>query len=178
MKKGRNLTSSLEDYLEAIFHIINKKKAARAKDIAKSLQVNNSSVTGALRSLASKRLVNYSPYDLITLTPKGKRMAQDVVRRHEGLRNFFIKVLAVDPLEADEAACKIEHAVHRDLLDRFVRFAEYVESCPRGGAEWVEGFGYFCEEGVRREDCEKCITLDSAGLKGKIKRNMGDSAET
>ena len=54
MPKNRMLSASMEDYLEAIFHIVSEKQAARAKDIAKRLKVNNSSVTGALRSLAEK----------------------------------------------------------------------------------------------------------------------------
>ena len=62
------LSSNMEDYLEAIYHISSKKQAARAKDISDRLKVNKSSVTGALRSLSEKGLVNYAPYDLITLT--------------------------------------------------------------------------------------------------------------
>ena len=52
------LSSNMEDYLEAIFHISKEKQAARAKDIADRLMVNKSSVTGALRSLSEKGLVN------------------------------------------------------------------------------------------------------------------------
>ena len=66
------LSSNMEDYLEAIFHISSEKQAARAKDIADRLKVNKSSVTGALRSLSEKGYVNYAPYDIITLTGKGK----------------------------------------------------------------------------------------------------------
>ena len=105
------LSASLEDYLEAIFHIVAEKHAARAKDIGKRMRVSRSSVTGALHTLAGKGLVNYAPYDLITLTKKGEAAAQDVVRRHEVLREFFVRVLAVDADDADEAACKMEHAV-------------------------------------------------------------------
>ena len=84
------LSSNMEDYLEAIFHISQKKQAARAKDIADRLKVNKSSVTGALRSLSEKGLVNYAPYDIITLTTKGKRLAIEIVRRHDALKEFFI----------------------------------------------------------------------------------------
>jgi DtxR family Mn-dependent transcriptional regulator len=52
MPKVKMLSASMEDYLEAIFHIAADKQAARAKDIAKRLKVNNSSVTGALRILS------------------------------------------------------------------------------------------------------------------------------
>jgi DtxR family Mn-dependent transcriptional regulator len=90
------LSSNMEDYLEAIFHISQEKQAARAKDIADRVMVNKSSVTGALRSLSEKGLVNYAPYDIITLTAKGKRLAEEIVRRHAALKDFFIKVLLID----------------------------------------------------------------------------------
>jgi len=132
------LSSSLEDYLEAIYHIVNEKHAAKARDIAKRLNVNSSSFTGALQSLAKRELVNYAPYDLITLTPEGMRIAEDVVRRHETLYKFFVNVLNVDKVEAEEAACKMEHAVSPNILERLVQFVNFVEACPIGGALWDE----------------------------------------
>ena len=96
------LSNSLEDYMEAIFHIERKKQAARAKDIAERLQVSNSSVTGALRLLAEKGLINYAPYDIITLTPKGKELARTVARKHAALLDFFVNVLHVQEADAEE----------------------------------------------------------------------------
>ena len=154
-----SLTASLEDYLEAIFQIIAAKEAVRPKDIARRLKVSNASVTGALRSLADKQLINYAPYDVITLTPAGKTAAVDVVRRHEVLRDFFVKVLAVEDGEADKAACQMEHSIPKVILERFIRFAEFVEICPRGGAKWVAGFGYHCDRGDTENNCERCISL-------------------
>ena len=152
------LTASLEDYLEAIFHIIAQKQAVRPKDIAKRLGVSNSSVTGALRALADKEMINYAPYDVITLTAAGKAAAEDVIRRHEVLRDFFVKVLAVDDKEADEAACRMEHSIPQGILERFIQFVEFVEVCPRGGSKWIAGFGYHCDHGDTKESCEKCIS--------------------
>lgn len=91
MLSKNKLTASQEDYLEAIFHISAKKMAARAKDISKYLDVRASSVTGALRTLGKMGLVNYAPYDLITLTEEGHVVAEDIVGRHRALENFFSK---------------------------------------------------------------------------------------
>jgi DtxR family Mn-dependent transcriptional regulator len=152
------LTASLEDYLEAIFHIIAEKQAVRPKDIARRLQVSNASVTGALRALADKALINYAPYDVITLTESGTEAAKDVIRRHEVLRDFFVKVLAVQEKDADEAACRMEHSIPKVILERLIAFAEFVQVCPRGGAKWVAGFGYACDRENALDNCEKCIT--------------------
>ncbi|MFZ7127299.1 MAG: DtxR family transcriptional regulator [Desulfobacterales bacterium] len=146
MSEPEELSASMEDYLEAIYHIVKEKHAARAKDIARSLKVNNSSVTGALRSLSEKGFINYAPYDVITLTPRGTHLAEDVVRRHEALMDFFTKVLCVDESEASEAACKMEHAVSRDIIDRLIRFVEFIDICPRGGSALIDGFRSHCSQ--------------------------------
>ena len=161
------VTASLEDYLEAIFHIITEKQAAKPKDIAKRLKVSNSSVTGALKSLAEKDLVNYAPYDVVTLTPKGKAIAKDVIRRHEVLRDFFVNVLAVNEHDADEAACLMEHSIPKIILERFIQFAEFIEVCPRAGSKWVKGFSYYCDQGNTWDNCEKCISLTLEEVKQK-----------
>lgn len=155
------LSASLEDYLEAIFHIVREKRAARPKDISRYLEVGNSSVTGALKALAARRLVNYAPYDVVTLTPSGEEAARDVVRRHESLREFFIKVLAADQELAENAACKMEHAVPPELVDRFVRFVEFIEMCPHGGPGLVEGFRQHVENGCRPRCFDECRFVSS-----------------
>ena len=155
------LSASLEDYLEAIFHIVRKKHAARPKDISQFLDVGNSSVTGALKALAARKLVNYAPYDVVTLTPTGEEAARDVVRRHESLREFFIKVLAADNELADEAACKMEHAIPAELMERFVRFVEFVEMCPHGGSGLLEEFRNHLEKGCRPTRFNDC-SFDSS----------------
>ncbi|MCK4413478.1 MAG: metal-dependent transcriptional regulator [Candidatus Eisenbacteria sp.] len=152
------LSASLEDYLEAILHIVAEKQAARAKDIATRLRVHSSSVTQALQSLSQKGLVNYAPYDLITLTPRGTEAAKSVVRRHETLRDFFVKILSVDKDIADETACKMEHSLVLPILGRLIHFMEFVEACPRAGSTWLDGFRYYCEHEDIQGCCEPCIS--------------------
>ena len=55
--KKVNLSASLEDYLEAIFNLARKTDVARSRDIAEKLDVSKSSVTGALRLLKKKALL-------------------------------------------------------------------------------------------------------------------------
>ncbi|HNX26925.1 MAG TPA: metal-dependent transcriptional regulator [Phycisphaerae bacterium] len=126
--KHINISDSLEDYLEAIFFLIQQKQAARAKDIGRQLGVSRPSVTGALHALADRNLVNYSPYGIITLTQQGQAIAREVYRRHEILRDFFVKILDVEYSEADSAACKMEHVISDAVLKKFLNF---IEKCSR-----------------------------------------------
>jgi DtxR family Mn-dependent transcriptional regulator len=105
---SEKLSASLEDYLEAIYHLTAGQGVARSKDIAEAMAVSRASVTGALRSLSEKELVNYKPYGYITLTKKGQRIARRVAHRHEILTRFFEGLLGAKASTAQAAACRAE----------------------------------------------------------------------
>jgi DtxR family Mn-dependent transcriptional regulator len=168
MKKSTdlvNLSASLEDYIEAIYHIIEEKLVARSKDIAARLDVSRASVTEALRALSKKELINYAPYEAITMTEKGKQVAEDVIYRHDSLKRFFIEVLAIDKQKAEEAACRVEHAAPPEVISRMIGFMDFLKVCPRGGDELLKGFAAFCENGNTTIDCSDCISscMDGRG---------------
>lgn len=167
MSRKTNLSDSLEDYLEAIVNIVREKQAARAKDISMRLGVNAPSVTAALRALAERGLINYAPYDIITLTPKGKRLGKDVVHRHEALRDFFVRILSIDSDVANKAACKMEHAIPQEVLDGLIRFVEFAERCPRSESKWIEGFQNYCKDRQIPKVCKQCVGQSADGEKPK-----------
>lgn len=143
MRTSPQLSASLEDYLEAIFHIVQDKQAARAKDIVERLGVHNSSVTQALRALAEKELINYAPYDLVTLTEAGRLAAADVVERHRALRSFLVEVLGVKPQRAEKDACRLEHGISQDVLERLRLLMAYRRRNPGKVVCWDESRGDF-----------------------------------
>lgn len=118
------LSESLGDYLEVIYHIVQQQGVARVKQIAERMEVQMPSVNGALKALAERGLVNHDPYSLITLTASGKAAAMDLVRRHEKLTEFFVRVLGLDEATAERNACHVEHAIEPKVLDRLVAFLE------------------------------------------------------
>ena len=132
MSKKHNLSASMEDYLEAIFNLSSSGGVVRSKDIAEVLSVSQSSVTGALRSLSDKGLINYKPYGYITLTEKGRKAASGIARKHEIIKSFFVDILGVDPSEAQEAACQAEHAFGSELILRIERLLEFVAGADNG----------------------------------------------
>lgn len=158
MKKGRLLSESLEDYLETILELESDQKVARAKDIADRMGVQRGSVTGALRALGEKKLINYEPYSFITLTSAGKKIAREIKRRHGILEDFLVRVLGVDQIQAEETACRMEHAIDKESIDKLVQFIEFIDQCPRTGGDWVAAFEHFCSKDKRNEqDCLACI---------------------
>jgi len=152
------LSASLEDYLETIFFLSRDEGKARPKEIAKRMKVRAASVTGALKALADKGLINYAPYASVTLTSEGREVAGSIAVKHEALLHFFTQVLGIESSEAEEFACSMEHNIPDHILQRFVRFAEYTEKCPSFNASWQESSeAYFCKAlGCESPRCEKC----------------------
>lgn len=156
--KTKGLSESLEDYLETIFELEATHKVARVKDIAEKLGVLRGSVTGALKTLAARGLINYAPYSLITLTDKGRTIAREVARRHAVIADFLKNVLQLDEAAADENACRMEHAMDQAAVNRLVQFIEYIQNCPRTGSDWIDAFvNYYGPDDYDLSQCKPCV---------------------
>jgi DtxR family Mn-dependent transcriptional regulator len=143
MAGGGNLSESLEDYLETILYLEKDQKVARAKDIADRLGLQRGTVTSALKSLAEKSLIHYTPYSFITLTAKGKKIAEEITSRHASIKNFLIKILQIDLQTAEETACRMEHVIDANSLERLAMLSDFLSTCPRAGVDWLEEFVAF-----------------------------------
>ncbi|MGM0453018.1 MAG: metal-dependent transcriptional regulator [Thermodesulfobacteriota bacterium] len=152
------LSENLEDYLETILALESENKVARVKDIAEKLGVLRGSVSGALKTLAEKGLVNHEPYSFITLTEEGRKLATEIRRRHDVIKGFLSEVLQLDAETAEANACRMEHAMDKPSVDRLVKFIEYIKQCPRTGTDWFEGFvDYYSKNRMDRKQCRNCL---------------------
>ena len=138
------LTESQEDYLETIFRFVQKEGHAHVRDIAERLGVRMASVSGALRSLKASGLVNYQRYGTVTLTEQGTTVAARVSERHDLLERFMQLVLGVDSETAADNACRMEHAMTEDVLERLTAYVAFVEKCPVQACTWQAREKGFC----------------------------------
>jgi len=151
------LSRTLEDYLQAIYRIEAEKRVARPRDICKAQGVAASTVTAALQSLGDKGLINYEPYELITLTAEGREKAEQLATRHHIVRNFLEDILGLQASEAEATACEMEHAVGPHALERFVCFLAFVGRHSPAGVDWLDEFRRFMQEGADGHSCEECV---------------------
>jgi len=158
MRHDSGLSENMEDYLETILDLEKTNKVARTKDIAERLGIKPGSVTGALKVLMEKGFINYSPYSFITLTPKGTRLANDIRRRHSILRDFLHDILQVDPETAEATACRMEHAIDPESMEKLVGFMDFINTCPKTRSDWLEHFHNHISSGKPNwEKCEQCL---------------------
>jgi DtxR family Mn-dependent transcriptional regulator len=124
------ISSSLEDYVETVYLLVQQHGFARVKDIARARDVKAASVSIALRKLADLGLVRYERREHIALTSKGEQAGRRVFTRHRLLTRFFEEVLGMSADAAGEQACAMEHSLTDEAMDRLVRFFEFLGTCP------------------------------------------------
>lgn len=117
------MTQSLEDYLEAVYVLIEDGRPALVRDIAKMLSVKMPSVVKAIHELKRLGLVTQEPYSNIEITDKGRRVAKLVRDRHTLLRTFLLQ-LGVGEKNADRDACLMEHILSAETIDKIRIFTE------------------------------------------------------
>jgi DtxR family Mn-dependent transcriptional regulator len=151
------LSATLEDYLLAIYWLERERRVARPRDICRLQGVAKSTVTAALQSLAEKGLINYTPYEVITLAPEGQKRAEQLNMRHRVLKDFLQDVLGLEPEKAESTACGMEHAVEPEALERFICFLAFVKQHTPDGKTLLKRFREFAREGGRGKACRDCV---------------------
>ena len=124
MRVNTNISSSLEDYLEAIADLIDANGHAHSKELADRLQVKMPSVTNALQALAARDLIEYRSHQPVVLTAAGAQAAAIIRKRHLCLSRFFEEVLELPHDEADATACKVEHDIDENVLRKLVALTD------------------------------------------------------
>lgn len=112
----------MEDYLEAIAWLKKERGIARVKDIAQMLKVKNSSVNAALKNLSKMNLVMHERYGHSDLTAEGASIACEVQGKHDLLVKFLCGFLKVSPAVAMEDACRMEHVLSPETLQKLTSF--------------------------------------------------------
>jgi len=119
---------TIEDYVEQLYDLQEKKKPVHTNDVANILNINPASVTEIFQKLSDDGYVNYEKYSGVTLTEKGKKLAVLTKKRHEKLMEFLI-LLGVDKKIAEKDACEMEHILHEKTMATIVKFVEVVNQC-------------------------------------------------
>ncbi|MFY9174901.1 MAG: metal-dependent transcriptional regulator [Peptococcia bacterium] len=124
MQSGLSLSDSLQDYLEGILNLSEQNERVRITDLANHLGITKPSATNAVQTLVKMGLLNQDKYGPLELTESGLKIAKEVRRRHETLKEFLTDVLEVNPEIAENEACLLEHAISLTTLNKLIAFLE------------------------------------------------------
>src|SRR5260370_20254166 len=112
------LTRSVEDYLKLVFNLTRQGGFATTSDIAEMLDVAPPSVSGMMKRLSERGPIERVPYRGVQLTPRGRRAALQMIRRHRILESYLTSKLGYDWGDVHVEAEQLEHAVSEKLIGR------------------------------------------------------------
>jgi len=115
-------SSTVENYLKAIYHAQSRLEGARELvpmgQLSSALGVVPGTATTMVKTLADSGLVVYEPYSGVRLTAAGTRLAALVLRRHRLIELFLVQVMGMSWAEVHDEAEQLEHAVSDRLIER------------------------------------------------------------
>jgi DtxR family Mn-dependent transcriptional regulator len=122
------LSLAQQNYVEALAELCREVGYARTTDLAEKLHVRMPSVSQVVGRLVAQGIAERRSRSEIVLTARGRRLASQLEWRHRALRRFMVRIMGMDPVEADTMACRVEHSIDGRFADRLSRLAEYLES--------------------------------------------------
>ena len=112
-----SLTSSMEDYLEAVLVLQKQKGYARCVDVSEFLGVTKPSVSRAVKELSKKKCLLKKDDGTLSLTEQGQSIAKQIYEKHRFFTKQLIKAgVPCDIAEAD--ACRLEHVISETSFAR------------------------------------------------------------
>ena len=108
---------SAEDYLETILMLQETRGHVRSIDIVNKLNYSKPSVSVAMKKLRENGYIVMDGEGFITLTESGRAIAENVYGRHK-LISRFLREIGVDEETAAAEACRIEHDLSQDTVDK------------------------------------------------------------
>ena len=114
---------SAEMYLETILVLSQKKPEVRSIDIVGELDYKKSSVSVAMKKLRENGFIEMDEDGYITLTEKGREIAETIYDRHTFLSNWLIH-LGVDKAIAIEDACRMEHVISPESFNAIKKYVK------------------------------------------------------
>ena len=123
------IQESAENYLETILVLKERNGTVRSVDIAAEMGFRKPSVSVAMRNLGEQECITMGDDGLISLTDKGRSIAESVYERHTLFTQWLVS-LGVDQTIAAQDACRIEHVLSKETFEAIKRHVESGMSSP------------------------------------------------
>lgn len=126
------MTINQEDYLKAIFELLEKKEKVTNKKISLRLNINKASVTEMLKRLVNQGYVTYESKLGFDLTEMGADLAKKIISKHRLWEVFLIDKLRYQSQNVHHEAEELEHATSDEMMEMLNQFLNCPKRCPHG----------------------------------------------
>ena len=111
------LTSSMEDYLEAVLILYQKRGSVRGVDIAVHLGVTKPSVSRAVKELSKFGHIIKNTDGTLSLTDSGLQIATQIYEKHQFFTRQLIEAGVPKDIAAQDA-CRLEHVISEQSFQK------------------------------------------------------------
>lgn len=118
--------------MEGIFRLEEALGRVTTGELAEYMQVSAGSATSMVKKLGQMGLAKYTPYKSVTLTPKGRKLAKQLSRTHRILKRFLVDAVGLPWNDVHELACKLEHYMSGEVIEKMYEKLGRPERCPHG----------------------------------------------
>lgn len=126
------VSSSKEDYIKAIFHLQEEDGIVTTNALARQLDTKAASVTDMLKKLKTQKFLLYEKYKGFRLSPEGRKMALQIIRKHRLWELFLVKKLGFGWEEVHEVAEELEHISSKKLIEKLDEYLGFPKTDPHG----------------------------------------------
>ncbi|MEM1645560.1 MAG: metal-dependent transcriptional regulator [Ignisphaera sp.] len=155
--------SRVQDYLTTIYRLEEALGVAKTTDISKELGVAPATVSKIIKKLGERNLVERVKYKYVKLTEEGKKMAEQIIRKHRISEVFLAHLLGFNEIEAHLYAHYLEH-LPDIIIEKIYNVTGRPSKCPHGNP--IPGVTESIEELISLNDVkdnQKCVIQRIAG---------------
>ena len=109
------LSKQIEDYLKNIFKLQQEAFPVATSAIAECMEISSASVTSMIKKLDHLGLLTYRPYKGVVLSPKGEKVALEIIRHHRLLELYLNQKMGIEWDKVDAEAEELEHVLSEEL---------------------------------------------------------------
>ena len=122
---NKNLTASMEDYIEMIYRLSTSNGYTRIQELADNLNVSPPSTSIMIQKLAKHGYLKYHKYGVVVLEEKGKRMGHRLLERHSIVSQLLLTI-GIDPKNVLMETEKIEHTLSSQSIKCIKKYLKII----------------------------------------------------
>lgn len=123
---------SQEDYLKAIWEIVQEEQTPISARLAEELGVTPPAVTAALKRMTRDGYLRLGRGGKILLSRKGQEIAEHLVLRHRLAEKLLIEVVGLEWSKVHEEAERLEHGISPEVEELLLKRFGADSRCPHG----------------------------------------------
>ncbi|MDA2926255.1 metal-dependent transcriptional regulator [Acidobacteria bacterium AH-259-G07] len=126
------ISRAMEDYLKAIYRLASGGKKVSTSRLAQEIHCSAASVTNMLQKLSAMKLVEYEPYQGVTLTGAGRKIALEVTRHHRLIELYLMEILGYSWDKVHAEAEELEHVISEEFEEKIDEALGHPTTDPHG----------------------------------------------